>query len=79
MGIGFNIPMVKCAPIMHVHFMIIFQVSNKHRDIAKDKALRSSIGTIIGPELAQLLVLQFSIIWKYSRTPMVLISTGEIK
>lgn len=79
MRIGFHIPMVKCASIMHIHFMVIFQVSYKHRNVTSDETLRSSIGTIIRPELAKLLMLKFSIVRKYSRTSKVLMSTGKLK
>lgn len=61
-GIGFHITVIKGAPRVHVHLVIISQMSNQVRNIPQDWALWTSIWAVIGSKNTNSLVFQLTVI-----------------
>lgn len=71
--------MVESAAIVHVNFVIVFQVGHQRRNITNDSAFRSSIGAIIGSIDTLGFMFKFTVIGVYARAPKTLIFTWKFQ
>jgi hypothetical protein len=66
MRVWLDIAMVEGAAIVHVNFVLIFQVIYQVRNVTSNCAFRSSIWTAIRPILALRLMLQLAVVRIYA-------------
>ena len=65
--------MVESASVMHIDFMIIFQMNNKRVDVTSNRTLRASIRASVRPKPAVLLVLELAVVRENVMTPQTLV------
>ena len=61
--VGLHIPVVKCASLMQVHLMVIDEMRHQKRNITCDRTLWTCVWTVVWPEPAELLMLDFVLVW----------------
>jgi hypothetical protein len=64
---------VEGASVMHIDFMIIFEMNDKCRDITCNRTLRTSIRASVRPKPAMLLVLKLAVVRENVMTPQILV------
>lgn len=71
--------MVKGATRVHIHFVVIPQMSNQEWNIPNNGALGPCIGAIVRPEIADSLVLELAIVRKDLWAPKRAVFAGKFE
>jgi hypothetical protein len=61
--VGLHVPVVERAALVQVHLMVVDEMGHQERDVACDQALGTCVRAAVRPEPAELLVLQFALVW----------------
>ena len=71
--------MIEGTPVVHVNLVIIFEMCNKRRDVARDRALGSSIRAVVRTESTVLLMLKLTVVRKNILATQILVSAGDFQ
>lgn len=74
-----HISVIKCAPIVHIDFMLVPQMSNERSDIPCHGTLRAGIRAVVWPKRTLGLVLQLAVVGEYVWTSQILVSARKLK
>lgn len=64
---------------MHIHLVVILEVSNECRDVAHDRAFRPSIRAVVWAEPTFLFMIELTGIWKHIIAAQALIFAMEFQ